>query len=219
MRHRIHLPTSSPMPNRYGPRCPSRREASMHRTLLQWCRNVSSKPGADATNSSLVTRSGRQPYSQNTMVTDMQSSRRFAGNPAPSATLPQRPRPAGCTFREMAIPPAISGLCEPFGDALTGLRLRAKLSADVECWHAKGDVVMSQFRVTFDGADCLVSITDIPDGVSWRARIMRNGCISREVTGVCPDTGSPRSEIPPRVEQEVREAVAWLDGRRTTRPK
>ena len=78
---------------------------------------------------------------------------------------------------------------------------------------------MSQFRVTFDGADCLISITETPDGVSWRARIMRNGCITREITGVCPDTGSPRSEIRPRVEQEVREAVAWLDGRRTTRPK
>lgn len=77
---------------------------------------------------------------------------------------------------------------------------------------------MLQFRVTLDGADCIVSVTDTSDGVSWRARIMRNGCITREVVGLCPDKSPSPTETQVRVEQEVREAVAWFEGRRADHP-
>lgn len=76
---------------------------------------------------------------------------------------------------------------------------------------------MSQFRVSFDGVDCLVSLADIPDGVSWRARIMRSGYVTREVTGFSPGMQSSCAAVQSHVEQEVREAVAWFEGR-TARP-
>lgn len=77
---------------------------------------------------------------------------------------------------------------------------------------------MSQFRVALEGADCLVSFTRAPGGVSWRASIKRSGAITREVTGFCPDSRFTCAEMQLRVEQEVREAVAWLEERRTARP-
>lgn len=72
---------------------------------------------------------------------------------------------------------------------------------------------MLRLRITFDGVDCRVSLIDLTEGVSWRARIMRSSCVTREIMGLCPGMHSSCAEVQSRVGQEVLEAVAWLDGR------
>jgi hypothetical protein len=77
---------------------------------------------------------------------------------------------------------------------------------------------MLQFRTTLDEADRIISVTDTSDGVSWRARIMRKGCITREIAHLCPDRAPSPTETQMRLEQEVREAVAWFEGRQADHP-
>jgi hypothetical protein len=61
---------------------------------------------------------------------------------------------------------------------------------------------MSQFRITLDGTECTVSLADVGNGVGWRARIVRSGAITREVTGFLPDICASSSDARSLVEKE-----------------
>lgn len=72
---------------------------------------------------------------------------------------------------------------------------------------------MSQFRITFDGVDCLVSLSDLPEGVSWRARIMRRCSVTREITGLFRTSEIASSlSISPRTVECHRQALLRLFG-------
>jgi hypothetical protein len=77
-----------------------------------------------------------------------------------------------------------------------------------------------QFDITIGGAKCAISLADMPDGVSWRARIVRNGSVTRDVTAFVPGPRLSTEETKARVEWEVRAAIEWLEGQRpiTSRP-
>lgn len=76
---------------------------------------------------------------------------------------------------------------------------------------------MLQFEMTLDGVRCTVSWADMPSGVSWRARIVRRGSVTREVTGFIPSVCVSSPETRPLVESAVRDAVAWIHGRLSPR--
>lgn len=80
--------------------------------------------------------------------------------------------------------------------------------------QAKQGELMAEFTLNIGDAECAVSLLSDPDGVHWRATVVRGRQFTRDISGRCLGMRVADAGVTAQVEVEIRDAIAWIDSRR-----